>query len=338
MSRSALTLLLAASSLGCVAKGRHELVEVQLEATRTALSARRAQCIVDQTVADEQAGSLRGEIAARQAQLDELTAQMTVRDGELDGLQAERLALLDRVASLEAEIAGLREALQKQSKKPIPPRPTAGIVELGRPEVVAQIQAEFHRELDAQRHAKARDDAEAAFAAIVASGRAELLVRGEAAVVRIQTGMLFQEGFTTLSPRGQQLVADVKAALATLGPRRVTIEGHTDNEPVHTTEFPSNWDRGFSRGVAVLRGLEASDDEQPSNLVPPKLSVQTFGDTQPIAPNDTPEGRARNDRVELVIQVDPELVTAFPPTAPEEPPPEGEPEPTPAPAEPPPEN
>ena len=90
---------------------------------------------------------------------------------------------------------------------------------------------------------------------------------------------------------------------------RVTVEGHTDDQPVHTAEFASNWERAFSRAVAVLRGLEASGA---------LLSVASFAGTRPLVANDTAEGRERNQRVELVIEVDPGVVTAFEATPPPE--------------------
>lgn len=307
---------------GCVPKGRAELVQVQLEATRTAMSARSAQCTVDGLACDEAKASLEAEIAARQAQLDELVARATVRDAELDELQGERLALLDRIAALEAEIAGLRDAWTKVTKKPVPPRPDAVVTELGRPEVVAQIQEQYHRQLDHARAEEARIAVERVFGPLAEQGRVEVVQRGEAAVVRIATAMLFQEGFTTLSPRGQQIVAEAGTALAGLGGRRVTVEGHTDDTPVHTSEFASNWERGFSRAVTVLRGLEATGGTEL------RLSAASYADTVPIVPNTDAAGRARNDRVEIVIEVDPTLATRFPPTAPEPAEVPGDPSPT----------
>ncbi|MEQ1502214.1 MAG: OmpA family protein [Myxococcota bacterium] len=337
----AFALALASSGGGCVAKGRHEITEVQLAATRTALSAQTARYVVDAHQAELDLQALRAEIDRRQLQLDELIARGDARDAELDRLQAERLALLDAQARAEAELTATREALaaataKKNRGKPAVPVPLPAtvpeVVALARAEVVAAVEDQFHTGLERQRLDAARIAVEAAFAPLVAEGRVEVLTRsgpgGDTPVVRIRTGMLFQEGFSTLSPRGQQIVDEVAAALGNVPGRFVTIEGHTDDRPVHSAEFPSNWERAFAHAVAVLRGLEGAGAKA-------TLSAASFAGTRPLVPNDTPEHRAENARVELVIEVDPALATAFAPTPPEEPPVPTEPGPTePGPTEP----
>jgi chemotaxis protein MotB len=172
------------------------------------------------------------------------------------------------------------------------------------------VLAQHARDVEDTRRAAARAEDALAFHDLVAEGRAELDVRGGATVLRIPTRMLFQEGFTTLSPRGEQIVAAVAEGLANVPGRVVTIEGHTDDVEMPTAEIASNWDRGFSRAVAVLRGLEGA----PAHFV-----VASFAGTRPIADNTTPEGRERNRRIELVIALDPDLPTAFDPTRAEAP-------------------
>lgn len=309
-------------TIGCVPKGKHEITEVQLQATRAALSARTAQGIVDGTAADERRVALEAEIARRQLQLDELLARAAIRDVEIVRLEAERLVVVDELNRLEAELGTVRARIpvpKPTKKEPVPPAPepvpetvVAPVATLARAEVTAAIEAHRLEDVDRQRLEAAQVAVMAAFAGLVTDGHAEVEPRGMATVVRIPTALLFQEGFTTLSPRGAQIVAAASEALKTVAGRRVKVEGHTDDVPVHTAEFASNWERAFSRALAVLRGLEESGA---------LLSAASFAGTRPLVGNETAEGRERNQRVELVIEVDPGVVTAFEAT----PPPEEEP-------------
>ncbi len=76
---------------------------------------------------------------------------------------------------------------------------------------------------------------------------------------------------------------------------QVYVEGHTDNQPISTPEFPTNWELSAARALAVVRLLEDR------GIPPGQLAAVGHGEHIPIEPNDTPEGRARNRRVELKI-------------------------------------
>jgi len=77
----------------------------------------------------------------------------------------------------------------------------------------------------------------------------------------------------------------------------VRVEGHTDNLPIHTERFPSNWELSAARAISVVKYLEEKGmDKQ-------LLSAVGYGEYRPLFPNDTPEQRARNRRVEIVINL-----------------------------------
>jgi chemotaxis protein MotB len=79
-------------------------------------------------------------------------------------------------------------------------------------------------------------------------------------------------------------------------PKKVTVTGHTDNVPIHRPEFPSNWDLSVKRAVNFLKVLLEN-----KQLDPRKFSATGMGEYHPVASNDTPEGRAKNRRVEVAI-------------------------------------
>ena len=79
----------------------------------------------------------------------------------------------------------------------------------------------------------------------------------------------------------------------------VEIQGHTDNQPIHTTEFPSNWELSTARAISVLRHLMKNPE-----ISPERLSAVGFAQFQPMVANDTAEHRALNRRVDFVFQIE----------------------------------
>jgi chemotaxis protein MotB len=110
--------------------------------------------------------------------------------------------------------------------------------------------------------------------------------------------ILFPEGGWQLSRKGEETLAKIIPTLSGLKNQRVVVEGFTDNVPIGPelkAKFPSNWELSTARATDVVRFLSAKG--VPSNT----LSAEGFGDSRPVAPNDTPAGRAKNRRVDIVI-------------------------------------
>jgi chemotaxis protein MotB len=80
--------------------------------------------------------------------------------------------------------------------------------------------------------------------------------------------------------------------------RRFQIEGHTDNVPVRTLKYPSNWQLAAERAISVLEVMVQS------GVTPDRVSAASFAETRPLKPNDTVEGRSSNRRIEIVIVPD----------------------------------
>lgn len=118
----------------------------------------------------------------------------------------------------------------------------------------------------------------------------------EGLMIRLKERALFASGSAALQGQAEQIVPVIAGLLASL-PERVTISGHTDNVPISTAQFPSNWELSSSRAVNLMRGLMGA---QPS-LNPARFSALGYSEYRPIATNDTEEGRAQNRRVEVFI-------------------------------------
>lgn len=117
-------------------------------------------------------------------------------------------------------------------------------------------------------------------------------------VVALPGDVLFKSGSARLSDEGGKTVTSVAEILKDIDKRVFQVEGHTDNVPIKTSQFPSNWELASQRAANVVKQmLEAG---MPKN----RISVASFADTRPVASNDSGEGRQLNRRIEIVIVPD----------------------------------
>ncbi|MEM7286128.1 MAG: flagellar motor protein MotB [Actinomycetota bacterium] len=126
-------------------------------------------------------------------------------------------------------------------------------------------------------------------------------------ILRIDSRVLFRSGEALMLPDGVVVLGAVAPVLDQLD-NLLVIEGHTDNVPTNGSQWPSNWELSTARATNVLRYLLEIE-----GLPAARLSASGFADTRPRDTNDTPEGRAQNRRVEVVILVQPYLEDLIPP-------------------------
>jgi chemotaxis protein MotB len=112
--------------------------------------------------------------------------------------------------------------------------------------------------------------------------------------VDMKDKMLFGSGSAQLSGVAVRALRDISRVLATV-PNSIMVEGNTDNRPIHTEEFPSNWELSAARAASVVHLLSRFD------IDPSRLSAIGYGEHRPVADNDSDKGRAKNRRVTLVI-------------------------------------
>lgn len=124
----------------------------------------------------------------------------------------------------------------------------------------------------------------------------EIETQGRKIVIRVEEKGSFSSGSARLEDDFLPVLDKLIDVLTSVS-GRISIEGHTDDVPIKTKEFPSNWDLSAKRALVVAHGLIYSGvlDSQ-------RISVSGFADTRPIVPNDSAENRAKNRRVELVLE------------------------------------
>jgi chemotaxis protein MotB len=122
-------------------------------------------------------------------------------------------------------------------------------------------------------------------------------------VVRVLTDkLLFDSGSATLQPAGLPLLQEISRLLNVDRKHPITVEGNTDNQPIQSSQFPSNWELSTDRATTVVRYLIAH------GVMDQRLSAAGYADLHPLASNATAAGRAQNRRVDIVLdRIYPEL-------------------------------
>lgn len=229
---------------------------------------------------------------ARNAALVEIVRGL---GGNVRLLSAERRDLAASVGDLQAERTSLRDSLGEARR---------ALDEMRAREARARDRvALFHTMIER-------------FRAMIDAGQLRVQVTRNRMVIELPEGVLFDTGRAELRTTGQLVLDQIGRVLATMG-RDFQVAGHTDNVPIHNPRFASNWELSTARSTTVTRYLLGL------GMPPGRLSAAGYADTQPVASNDTPDGRRQNRRIELVLLPDFEalpdvsaLHEAAPPAAP----------------------
>jgi chemotaxis protein MotB len=182
------------------------------------------------------------------------------------------------------------DPLPQRIETPLPPQPAAK--EDARSEKArrfAEAKLSQHKKL--QRIAR---DIVAAFAPLVEDGQVRVMQNERGVRVEINANVLFSSGEATLHDESGKALKAVAQVLQN-GEQIIQVEGHTDDKPITTSRFPSNWELSAVRATSVVRLLVDN------GVAASRLTAVGYGENHPVEPNDTEEGRARNRRVTLMI-------------------------------------
>ncbi|MEE8577083.1 MAG: flagellar motor protein MotB [candidate division Zixibacteria bacterium] len=114
-------------------------------------------------------------------------------------------------------------------------------------------------------------------------------------IVHVMESALFSAGSADLQPRSRE-VLDLVSELILPLPNHIRVEGHTDDRPIRTAVYPTNWELASARATSVVRYFIENHDIRPS-----RISALGYGKFRPIRPNNTTENRASNRRVDIVV-------------------------------------
>lgn len=256
--------------LACGPKRELDAVHGELTAARANAAEAAADHAAQVRALQEEADRLRDQVRTLQARVDDLRLESEARRRMVQSLNAEKAALVKDRSTLRASVVEMELAL--------------GAMEERRVAADARV-AEYRSLLDR-------------FQALIDAGTLQVRVAEGRMVVELATDVLFDSGKAELSPDGQATIAAVATVLAGLPGRSFQVEGHTDDVPIQTERFPSNWELASARAITVVRELVAG------GVAPERLSAASRAEFQPAEPNTSEAGRARNRRIEIVLVPD----------------------------------
>jgi chemotaxis protein MotB len=128
------------------------------------------------------------------------------------------------------------------------------------------------------------------------TGDLNTILTEDGLMIRIKDSALFTSGNADLRPESLRVGEEIGKVLVPLS-QKIVISGHTDNIPINTLEFPSNWELSSKRAINFMKFILASEKK----LQPERFSAIGYGEYRPLQPNDTIDGRAKNRRVEVLI-------------------------------------
>jgi chemotaxis protein MotB len=202
-----------------------------------------------------------------QAELAQLQQEHQGTQARLNELQAQNDDLLKKLEALGLRGAQLEKELEEARK---------------REEANRARLASFRKML-------------AQFKSLIESGKLKVRIDRGKMIVELPEGVLFDSAKAEIKPEGQTTLDEVAQVLAEIPNRQFLVAGHTDNVPIRIRRFPSNWELSAARGVNVAKYLAEH------GLPAERIGAAGFADNEPVADNDTPEGRAQNRRIEIIL-------------------------------------
>jgi len=130
--------------------------------------------------------------------------------------------------------------------------------------------------------------------ALVRDGQVKVTQSNRGIAVEINASVLFASGQAQLRADSERVLQQVAQVLAS-AEQAIQVEGYSDDAPISTNQFPSNWELSAARASSVVRLFIDN------GVAAPRLSATGYGPNRPVASNDTPEGRSRNRRVTVMI-------------------------------------
>ena len=191
---------------------------------------------------------------------DETVTEMENMRKSLGDTQEELTASQEQLTASQAEIATLRK-IEAETKRR------------------NEIYAEFVNKLQS----------------MIDGGQLTVSIDAGRIVINLPDNVLFNSGSASLNPEGRQAITQVGEVLSQFSDRRFQIEGHTDNVPIKSARYPSNWELSTARALSVVH-LMTEIGVKPENI-----SAAGFGEYRPRADNENEEGKQLNRRIEIVM-------------------------------------
>jgi chemotaxis protein MotB len=279
----------------CVPKDRYEAAIADAQSAHAQVTANA-----------ERAKERDSEIAKLRQDLADATAQVQDRDQKLNDLSTSDhnlQAQLDEGTAINAKLRAELERLGKNVDGILQEKGTltkalddakARLEELRKAQAAAEARAQLFQQFVQK------------FKKMIDAGQLKVATRAGRLVIQLSNDVLFDSGQTFIKPAGKDALSQVGKVLATVRGRSFQVAGHTDNVPIQTARFPSNWELSTARAVEVVKLLLTYTVDAHA------MSAAGYSEFDPIASNDVPDGRAKNRRIEITLQPNLDELVAAP--------------------------
>ena len=273
--------LVAGSALAtaCVTTGTHEKKIAELQ---------KITADHDKAAADREQ-ALKGQIAELEKKSAELDQKLKATLAERDALQKS----LDNTTALAGE---LKQRLEKLGQNVDKLTSEKGQLSKTLDDAKLRLEELRKQKLAAEQRAATFRTLMQKLRAMIDAGQLKVIIRDGRMLIALESDVLFDSGKTNLKPNGEAALAKLAPVLAGITDRKYLVAGHTDAVPIKPTKFPSNWELSTARAVEVVRFLVSK------GMKPQQVAAAGYGEFDPVAPNDTPEHRTQNRRIEIVLQ------------------------------------
>lgn len=261
MLKWTIAVLALVMATGCgIPKEQHNAVLKDLEDTRIALAeAQKAHADTEEQLQGQIEG-LNERITESEATVARLTAELEEANGNL-------LMYTSKAGSLEEALEASRTEL----------------AELRRARAQAEKRLQVYRDL-AER-----------LRSMIEAGQLAVKIREGKMLIELADNILFDPGRTDIKPDGRDALIGLAEVLRDIPDRNFLVAGHTDNVPINSQRFKSNWELSTARAVEVVKLLESN------GVSAQRLAAAGYGEHDPVASNETRESRALNRRIEIVL-------------------------------------
>lgn len=212
--------------------------------------------------------------------------------------EAEKTALNSEIAKEKSQNEALAAEKVKLQDNLIATTKDRGQLKLSLDEMKKAMDEMRQRQAEQRKRLKEFEDLTQRFKKLTDAGALSVKIIDGKMVVSLGSDVLFPSGSAKLSAAGQEALKEVTTQLKAITGKRYQIEGHTDNVPIATAVFPSNWELASARALNVTRAM--IDAGMPAD----RVSAASFGDTTPVQSNETAEGKAANRRIAIVVVPD----------------------------------
>ncbi|RII26300.1 MAG: chemotaxis protein MotB [Geobacter sp.] len=273
-----LFLVITASQWGCVSLGRFEQKEQEAQALDKNLQEqlkKYQELSGENYVLKAQVAKLTGELEGLGKEKEKLTADNRELDKVLKSSKSESLGkiseLRQKIADLEGENGRLKDDVVKLQKA---------------------------KEEEVQKTSKTYEELLEKMKGEISKGEVTISELKGKLTVNMLNEILFDSGKAEVKAEGLQVLQKVIDILKTVQDKAIRIEGHTDNNQIVgalTKKYATNWELSAARAINVAKFL------QQQGIDPTLLAAVAYGEYKPVASNDTPEGRAKNRRIEIIL-------------------------------------